>query len=397
MNVTREQLRSFLINYHGFSEFYDLDAQSAVERVFGRLGSVQFDPLNVVGRNAELVLFSRNRNVTRQTFYDNLYTSRTLVDGWDKMMCIYQSAQFPQFAHVRENMKSYYEGVLSWRRQTDDCFANVDDVYAYIKENGPVLVTDIPSKKTSDGGWGPTKIAGVCCEYLYFCGKICVAYKKGVVKAFDISERLLGEKATAPSGFENEHDFLLWYIKRRIAAAGAAWNKKGGAWLGPFVEANEPRTQIIGELVERGELLPVELEDGKSSTYYICKGADKYFGDVDNSRAVLVAPLDNMIWDRKAVKDIFGFDYSWEVYVPAAKRKFGYYVLPVIIGNRFVGRLEPMQYKDGEPLTIKNMWYENDYTPRDGDIELIAAELRRLAAFLGVEAAKDIEDKLAIR
>lgn len=391
MKVTKEQLRNFYINYHGFYEFFELDAQSAIERIFERIKSVQFDPLNVVGRNAELVLFSRNRNVTPQTLYDNLYRKRTLVDGWDKMMCIYPSADFGRFKFVRERMQGDYNGVINWRKQTDS-YAHMDEIYSFIESNGPVLVTDIPSPKTNDGRWGPTKIAGVCCEYLWFGGKIVVAYKKGVIKAYDTAEKVFGAAANI-NAFDCIDEFMRWYVLRRISAVGALWNKNGGGWLGPFLGKGDERTPVINELVERGDITPVEV-DGEKAEFYIPSGAEKFFVPTSAERAALIAPLDNLIWDRKLISKVFGFDYSWEVYVPASKRKYGYYVLPVLLGNRFIGRIEPKQVKAGEKLAVKSVWYEPDYTPGGDDIDKVSDELSRLARFLNTEADDGIKDVL---
>lgn len=391
--ITKEQLHNFYINYH-FGGLFELSEQTAVKAIFDRIQTVQFDPLNVCGRNAELVLFSRNANVTRDTLYNALYRSRTLIDGWDKMMSIFPSEFFPHFRHVREQSVKQYECVMGWRKQ-QDCHAYMDEIYTYVQNNGPILVTDIPSPKTNNCNWGPSKVAGVCCEYLWNAGKISVSDKKGVVKYYDTTDKLFGDLSTQ-TVFADEHEFLLWYVKRRIAAVGAVWDKNGGAWLGPFIEKGDGRTPIINELVGRGAIVPVAVE-GEKTPFYICREAQDLLNAPPPAadRAILIAPLDNMIWDRKLVKNIFGFDYSWEVYVPAAKRKFGYYVLPIVIGNRFVGRLEPAQYKPNEKFTIKNIWWEADYSPADGDIEMIAAELGRLARYLDVEIDPKIKKILS--
>lgn len=391
ITVSKAQLRDFYINYHGFDEFFEAEGAAAIDRIFDRLGSVQFDPLNVCGRNAELVLFSRNRNVTKNDLFDALYKRRALADAWDKMMCIIPSAQLPQFAYVRERMIGDYRLTINWRAQ-NECYDFMDEVYSYIENHGPVLVSDIPSRRTNDGRWGSTKIANVCCEYLWFGGRIAVAYKKGVVKAYDITERVFGA-GVDKNAFGDIAEFMRWYVKRRVAAVGALWNKSGGGWLGPYLEKTEDRTPVINELVERGELIPVAVE-GEKAPFYICAGAERFFVPAARNRAVFVAPLDNLIWDRKLIKSVFGFDYTWEVYVPAAKRKFGYYVIPVIIGNRFVGRFEPQQYRAGEPLGIKNIWFEPGYSPSSDDADLIYAELCRLAAFSGTESDKSVKEKL---
>lgn len=381
--ITKEQLRDFYINYHGFVEFFELDGQSAISHIFERIKSVQYDPLNIIGRNAELAMFSRNKNVTREDLFAALYDRRELVDGWDKMMCIFQSAEFEKFKYVRDESARQYRTVMS-RRGQDDCHAATEDIYGYLARNGESSVTDIPSPKTNNGGWGPSKVAGVCCEYLWNSGRITVARKKGVVKSFDTTERLLGKDWQA-NGFSDFDEFLRWYVKRRVQSVGAACGKNGGAWLGIYVDDKELRERAIAQLVELGELLPIAVE-GVKNTYYIPRGAERFLSPSKNERAVFVAPLDNLIWDRASIKSVFDFDYSWEVYAPKVKRKYGYYVLPIIIGNRFVGRIEPVLNKAKTELHVQNIWFEDGYTASADDLQKITDEAKRLASFLNVEA-----------
>ncbi len=101
---------------------------------------------------------------------------------------------------------------------------------------------------------------------------------------------------------------------------------------------------------------------------------------------MFVAPLDNLIWDRASIKSVFDFDYSWEVYAPKAKRKYGYYVLPIIIGNRFVGRIEPVLNKAKTELQVQNIWFEDGYTASADELQKITDEAKRLASFLNVKA-----------
>lgn len=392
MRIDKIQMRNFIVNYHGFNEFFGLDSDSAAKAIFDRIQSVQFDPLNVVGRNAELVLFARSSTITREDFYNALYSDRLLVDGWDKMMCIYPAKDFTKFKRVRDKATTDYECTIIWRKQTE-CYKYLDEVYDYIATNGPTLVSDIPSVKANSCNWGPSRLSGVCCEYLWNCGKLTVVGKKGVVKVFDTTERVFGKGADTADAFTDESEFLRWYFLRRIAAVGAAPSVDGGAWLGPYVSEKAIREKVLAELVESGEILPVYIE-GDSKPFYIRAQDEHYFNSQPKcDRASFIAPLDNMIWDRKALKRIFDFEYSWEVYTPAAKRKYGYYVLPILIGNRLVGRLEPVQYKQGEPLKLKNIWFESAVT--DTEIELIVKEFSRLAAFLGVEPESGLKEKIA--
>ncbi len=95
-----------------------------------------------------------------------------------------------------------------------------------------------------------------------------------------------------------------------------------------------------------------------------------------------MAPLDNLLWDRKLVKDIFDFEYSWEVYKPVSKRQYGYYVLPVLYGDQLVARFEPEMHRGNEPLIIKNWWWEESYQVKENDIEAMVECFEKFCKYL---------------
>ena len=209
-------------------------------------------------------------------------------------------------------------------------------------------------------------------------------------KVYDLSERLFPkELLEAPDPYADEHDFAKWYIKRRIGAVGMVWNKNGGTWLGFYVQDTKLRTQILHELVEEGELLELEVE-GSKETFYIRKEDEGLLGKpAKNNVAQFIAPLDNLTWDRGMIKELFNFEYTWEVYTPAAKRKFGYYVLPVLYKNQFVARFEPEPCRGIEPLKIKNWWWEPDIKITDEMVAAIENAFIRFSKYLGVEMMED--------
>lgn len=390
INVSKKQMRGYMVRYHGFGEFFELDSNNAMSAIFERIRSIQFDPLNITGaRNAELALFSRNVNLTRDDLFDALYRKRELVDAWDKMMCVIKAEDLPKFNRVRQECVRGYELTMNWRGQ-NDCRAYFDDVLKYITDNGECVPNDIPLPKTNNGGWGPTRIAGVCCEYLWNSGVVCVSRKKGVLKFFDITERLYGD-GILDDAFSDFSEFIRWYIRRRISAVGAARLQNGGAWLGPYTEKTETRTNVLNELLERGDITAVNVE-GVKSEFYINAEDECFFDERPlPARAIFLAPLDNMIWDRKNLKSLFDFDYSWEVYTPSAKRRFGYYVLPILIGDRFVGRIEPTLGKDGI-LYLKNIWFESE--PNADERDMICAEFDRLATFVNSDPETNYRSKI---
>ena len=139
-------------------------------------------------------------------------------------------------------------------------------------------------------------------------------------------------------------------------------NRAGDAWLGMYGMKSPQRRAAFQRLLDKGDLLQVEVEGMDAAVYM--RSVDRATMDDALSarpgslRAVILAPLDNLLWDRRFIKALFDFYYVWEVYKPAAERQYGYYVLPILYGDRFIARFEPGRDKEGGGLIIKNWWWE---------------------------------------
>jgi uncharacterized protein YcaQ len=130
------------------------------------------------------------------------------------------------------------------------------------------------------------------------------------------------------------------------------------------------RVRRTAELVDEGELLPVEVEGLKGMRYIVAGEAPMLEataspGSLAAPGVSFLAPLDPIVWDRRLLRTLWNFDYLWEVYVPEAKRRWGYYVLPMLFGDRFVGRIEPRIDRKTKSLTILGVWFEPDFTPME--------------------------------
>lgn len=412
LNATKRQTAAFLVSLHG------LDARTRdVDSVFARLGSVQYDPLDVAGRNADLVLFARVAGYERATLERLLYGERTLVDGWDKMMCVYPVSDWASFARVRAHRAECARWILEYRHSSE-ALAFRDDALAHLSARGPSRAADMKFGRAGDGGsWGHRSVAGAALDALFHEGKVCVAGKKGAQKTYDLAERLLGPDILgARDPFADEPAFREWLVMRRIGSVGLLWNRNGVLWQGmcPPLERREYRRTLIDSLVDRGLLAEVRVEGIDEPLWLRAEdalalervirstAAGTPADDCAPVEARFLAPLDNLLWDRELVEAIFGIRYRWEVYTPAAKREYGYYVLPILCGSRFVGRFEPVLDRKTNTLEIKNVWYEDgdgesvgtrDNKHREtiralvseGVRAAINAELGRFAAFLGAE------------
>lgn len=395
MNViSNEMARNFLINYQNLNGYGSLEGHDGVITYMSKVRCIQFDPLNVVGRNPDLVLQSRVKNYCGNVLFELLYEDRKLIDGTDKVLSILLQEDYLNMTRIRKATVEELMGILA-KRGSLEALEILDEVKEIIRNYGPQPANKINiGGKANDGRWGHKKLSSAALDYLYHSGQLGIRTKQKTQKVYDLSENLLPEELLQGSDpFLTERDFLKWYIKRRVGSIGLVWNKNTGAWVGQYIYNQNPRTEILHELVEEGELLAYQIENSKE-IYYMRKEDVCYLDkNVENNIVQFIAPLDNLIWDRGMIEELFHFKYSWEVYTPIQKRKYGYYVLPVLYKNQFVARFEPEKNRSDEPLRIKNWWWEPGVIITKDMVDAIEDAFYRFSMYLGIEMMEDKEWK----
>lgn len=360
IKISKSEARSFLVHYHGLDNSNVFSGEKGILEFVKRVGCIQYDPLNVVGRNADLVLQSRIKGYNPNMLEKLLYMDRTLIDGWDKMMAIYLREYWPFFHHLRISNEKSLRATLK-NRNSLEAIDMVGEMREIISNKGPLQATQIKIGECGEGRWGHRKLSSAALDYMFNTGELGVYAKKNNHKVYDLIENLLPhELLDSPDPFANDHDFYKWYFKRRVGSVGLLWGRNGGGWLGHFLSEKPLRNSILAELVEEKSLQAVAIE-GIEEIFYIRQEDTAIFDTSDKERknsARFLAPLDNLLWDRGMTEKVFDFEYSWEVYVPVEKRRYGYYVLPVLYGNQIVARFEPEKQRGNEPLKIINWWWE---------------------------------------
>lgn len=384
VNLTKQQARRFLLAHQGINPPHETKGKEGVLNIIGRLGCIQFDPLNIVGRNPDLVLQARIDAYRPWMLEELLYKDRLLVDGWDKNMSIYVREDWPYFHRYREAARRRF-GHES--HPVGDVIPQIRD---RIEELGPASSIDIDLDRQIDWAWGPTRIARAALESMYGWGELIIHHRVNTRKFYDFARKHL------PDGLldmadpnETRGQFRQWRTMRRIGGLGLIWNRAGDAWLGmPGIKTKE-RTAAIEKLLQKGSIIEV-LVDGITPTLYM-RASD--LDTVDRTRraetirrrAAILAPLDNLLWDRRFVKELFGFEYVWEVYKPVADRQYGYYVLPILYGDRFIARFEPARSKENGALLIKNWWWEPGIHQEKAMIAAVRNCFKRFSDYLGTE------------
>lgn len=387
LHLTRQEARRFLVRYHGLDGSAAWSGKEGLLACFRRFGAIQYDPLDVAGRNPELVLQSRISGFRRGMLDELLYRDRLLVDHWDKQMSIHLAEEWPHRTRLRHAYAAALRGWLKYRN-SETALEQLDPVLAALKASGPVLPEKLDFGPLPNlSGWGSKKVSGAALDYLAATGEAGIHSRRRTRKIYaPIGELLPAALLATADPFATEHEFLLWYARRRVEAVGLAANRNGGTWLVNLLDAKEARTPLLAELAERGELLRVKVE-GLREVLYMPSGSARMLElpDAPERRAVFLAPLDNLLFDRRLVADLFDFEYTWEVYVPAAKRRYGYYVLPVLWGEELIARFEPAPHRGASELEIKNWWWEPGVRQTPKLRSAIAAAKRRFQQFLQPE------------
>ena len=389
LNVSQKQAGQFILLKQGLLGEYRFSGKDGAYRYVRQAGCIQFDPVDVCGRNAELTLQSRVKGFTRQMLDDLLYRDRLLVDYSDKELSIWPSEDWPYFAPYRERS-----------RELGRSFPGIpelgEEALRYIRENGPVSSDSLPiggkifwhSSMHWSGHWhSESPAARSVLEQLYTDGVLLIHHKSGARKYYDLAEKYLpADLLSAPDPCPDESAYLAWRVRRRIGAVGLLWNRRSDAWLGIRMTP-EQREQTFARLEKDDAVLPLQVENLRFPLYLLKEDLPLLEsvseGQEYKARLEFLAPLDPMLWDRQLIEALFGFRYSWEIYTPVSKRKYGYYVLPVLYGDRLIGRIEPKADRKSKTLTVLNFWPEPGVRQTKKLSGLVDGAVRRLARFNG--------------
>ncbi len=388
IHLTNRQARQFMLLKQGLlGEYKFIGKQGALDYV-RQAGCIQFDPVDACGKNAELTLQSRVKGFTKQTLYELLYSDRKLVDYPDKNLSIIPTEDWPYFDRYRKASRA---GGLRF----EEIAKLEDQTKSYINTHGPVNSDELPisgsiqwhSSIHWSGNWdGSTKASRSVLEHLYSTGKLIIHHKRGTRKYYDLADRYLPiGLLNAPDPLPDEFEHQKWRILRRIGAVGLLWNRPSDAWLNIWGLKSEQRNQAFKELLDEGKILEIKVEDLKDILF--CRAEDLSLvetvlqKDDFKPRCEFIAPLDCMMWDRRLIRAIFGFDYSWEIYTPANKRKYGFYVLPLLYGDSFIGRVEAVADRKSCTMTVKNIWYEDGVKQTKKLQKVIEGCIERFAKF----------------
>jgi uncharacterized protein len=360
-----------------------------VLEVFRKLGSIQFDPLAVAGRSHDLVLHARVDGYD-PGWCDLLYERREIFEAYNKGLSLVPSSEY-----------AWFRATLSrWAPQVLDENAEVAErVLERIRIEGALSSLDFERERgpTTDWFGMPTNAVRAVLEAYTATGVLGLARRDGNHRYYDLIERLLPADVIAhdlPLREQVRYKLLSRYRAHGLLGFGGGGDTFGGlgaAKPDPRWPESPGRSALRTELIELGELVPVEVDGLRGKRLVIREDAGLLETPPEPPPSVaFLPPFDALLWDRPFLGSLFDFDYVWELFFPPEKRRWGWYVLPMVFRDRFVGRIEPRIDRDDARVQVLDVWWEKGFAPRraEGFVDAMRDALR---AYLRFAAASRVE------
>lgn len=369
MKLTKSDARRALVR-HQFAPCESIVA------AFARLRSIQFDPIAPVGCNHDLVLQSRVAGYGVGDWERTAYEDRAIYDGWDKQASLvpFEGWEVRRLFHTRHSTR--------FDRIIEEHAPAVKAIFGEIEERGPLLPSECSVKERREdwkGHWHGPNVAKQVLRALWHTGKVMTSGRRRGHHLYDLTERVVPPSIFNRKELTHDERIKGLFLDRHHAIGLLRPTASYEVWS--YFYAPE-RAAAIGELLGERQIVPVEVEGIKA---HATPSFLEHLDSPSLDKAVrFVAPLDQLMWDRKLVEHVFGFDYIWEIYVPEAKRKWGYYVLPILFGDELVARIE--FHCRGGVLEVRQ-WYEE----RELGPDFWAAFQPALKRFMAYCSAEKVE------
>lgn len=375
-SITADEARRIALAAQGFAEPRPRGRvdRRHLRRVLDRVGVIQIDSVNVLARSQELVLFARLGPHPRDLL-PAATDAGELFEYW-----VHEASHVPVDHHHLHRWAMAaphrWSGMRALRRDRGDL---VEAVERYVTDHGPVVAADLAHlapRERPAGPWWDWDETKAALELLFHEGRVTARRRRrDFARVYDLTERVLPREVLSrptPNEIEARRELLV------LAA-----RSQGIGTLADLCDHHRQKVtacrSLVADLVEDGRLVPVEV-DGWDQPAYL-------HPDARRPRSVqacaLLSPFDSLVWDRKRTERLFGFRYRIEIYVPAAKRVHGYYVLPVLVGDRLVGRVDLKSDRAEDRLVVRAAWHEPGVDV-DAVADAVAGEVTSMAAWLGL-------------
>jgi len=337
-----------------------------------QLSYVQIDTISVTERSHNHVLFSRNPCYSQQEL-KRLMDEKSIFEYWS-----HAAAYLPieDFRFSLFNKEKFKNGGKHWFPRDKKAEEYVLD---RLKADGPLQSKDFESQKNTIPEWYEWKPAKIALTNLFMEGSVMIVNRKGFQKIFDLTERVLPQNINTSKPTTQE--FYKYLIDASIRANGLVtldeipYLRKG---IKPSLK------KVLLKLLENGQIKSLKVHNNEN-IYYASNNILGILNNltINNNQIHILNPFDNLLIQRKRVKDLFNFDYIIECYVPEKKRVFGYYTLPVLWGDRFVMRIDAKADRKTGIFMLNGFWYEKGFKPSKEFHNALNRKVMAFALFCG--------------
>jgi len=390
LSIPNRSMRRLFLQRQGIAPARPGFDKARLLELIEQLGYVQVDSINVVERAHHLILFSREPRYRRELLAELLEQDRRLFEHWTHDASILPASYFPHWRHRFEGASAGVIGRHSNSRLGRHPRRVLDAVRDRIRKEGPLRARDFENEgsveRSSWWGWTQEKAA---LELLWHSGELGISRRENFQKVYDLIENVVpARERRRRIAREASVDWKCREALTRLGAATAAeitafWDSFPLADARAWVDAEEKAGRLIRVAVEtangskpRSRFARPDLAASLEAAPPAPRGMR------------LLSPFDPLIRDRKRTAWLFGFDYRIEVFVPAARRQYGYYALPILEGDRFTGRIDLKTHRDEGRLEIKGLWWEPGIEATVARREALRRCLDRLARFVGVREVR---------
>lgn len=374
--------------------------RTALLQLIEQLGFVQIDSIRTVERAHHMILFARDRKYRPNQLATLLEQDRTLFENWTHDASIIPTRFYPYWRHRFNRERERL--VQRWEKHRPQGIADIDTVLSNVRDHGEVRARDMapskpaPSKtapKTANGWWDwhPSKAA---LEYLWRTGELAVARREGFQKVYDLTDRVIPAQFHADDRGNDTDQVVDWAANAALDRLGLATSGELAAFfelISPTHAKSWAQQQLnaAAKLTNGDAIIEVDVQSADGSRPRPTLIRENTLEELSQlqpppKRMRVLSPFDPVLRDRKRLQRLFGFEYRIEIFVPAAQRRYGYYVFPLLEGDRLVGRIDMQCDRAADQLSVKALWWEAGTRSSKARQQRLQAELDRQRRFTGM-------------
>jgi uncharacterized protein YcaQ len=354
------------------------DLLSAIER----MQLLQIDTIHVVARSPYFVLFSRIGAYPAH-WLDELLESGAIFEAWSHEACFVPSRDFA----LHRSLRDVGGRALHWSfkhalRVQSSHRSGMDRLLDHIRTYGPVKASQFERSEPANSGWWGWKDEKRWLEALFALGELMIARRERFQRVYDLSERVIERLLGYDSAARTPQDLAGELILRSARALGISQAR----WIADYYRTGKRHKDAdLQRFVASGELLPVHVETWGATAYVHRDNAELLAqareGRLRATHTTLLSPFDPLVWDRERARAMFDFDYTIECYTPQPKRRYGYFVLPILHRGKLIGRVDAKAHRSDKMFEIKAIYLEPSVVISDALTAALAKALRECAAW----------------